>query len=169
LRTDFLYRLAQVRIPVTPAILTLRRSGTPHTVHRYDHDPSAPSFGLEASQALGVDAGRVFKTLLADCGAQPVVAVVPVSRQLDLKLLAGVMGTKKAAMMPAQAAERATGYVVGGISPLGQRRRLQLVLDESALAFATVFVSGGRRGLEIELAPRALVALCKGRTAPISH
>jgi len=154
---------------MTPAILTLRRSGTPHTVHRYDHDPSSPSFGLEAAQALGVDADRVFKTLLADCGGQPVVAVVPVSKQLDLKALAGVMETKKAAMMPAPEAERATGYVVGGISPIGQRRRLPLMLDETALGFATVFVSGGRRGLEIELAPQALIALCAGRTAPIAH
>lgn len=154
---------------MTPAILVLRRAGTPHTVHRYDHDPASPSYGLEAAQALGVEAKRVFKTLLADCAGQAVVAVVPASRQLDLRALASVTGAKKAAMMAAPEAERATGYVIGGISPLGQRRRLPLVLDESALAFETVFVSGGRRGLEIELAPQALIALSGGSVARIAH
>ena len=125
-------------------------------------DPAAASYGLEAAQALGVDAQRVFKALLAECAGRPVVAVVPVSRQLDVKALA-------AAMLPPAEAERATGCVVGGISPLGQRRRLPLVLDESALRYDTIHVSGVRRGLEIELAPQALIALVAGRAASIAH
>src|SRR5262249_43932186 len=119
----------------------------------YTHDPRHASYGAEASEALGVEPGRVLKTLVADVDGKLTVGVVPVAAQLDLKALAAAVGGKKAVMADVAAAERATGYVAGGISPLGQRRRLPVVVDSSALGFATIFCSGGRRGLEIELAP----------------
>ncbi|HSK55406.1 MAG TPA: Cys-tRNA(Pro) deacylase [Jiangellales bacterium] len=153
----------------TPATAVLARSGVPHALHPYQHDPSAASYGLEAAEVLGVEPARVFKTLLADVEGRTVVAVVPVSGTLDLKALAAAVGGKRAAMADAAVAERLTGYVRGGISPLGQRRRLPTVVDETALGFATVFVSGGRRGLDVELAPGDLVQLTSATTAPIGR
>ncbi len=145
----------------------------PHELRPYEHDPRARerglSYGLEAAQALGLDPAQVFKTLLADVDGALTVAVVPVDRSLDLKALAGAVGGKRAAMADPAAAERATGYVVGGISPLGQRRQLATVVDASALAFPTVLVSAGRRGLDVELAPADLVRLTGAATAPISR
>ena len=153
----------------TAATALLTRQGIPFTVHAYDHDPRRGSYGLEAAQAMGVESGRVFKTLVADVDGTLAVGVVPVAAQLDLKALAAAVGGKKAAMADPAAAERATGYVTGGISPLGQRRRLRVVVDSSALEFPTVFCSGGRRGLEIELAPGDLVRAANATVAPISR
>ena len=153
----------------TAATALLTRQGIPFTVHAYDHDPRRGSYGLEAAQAMGVESGRVFKTLVADVDGTLAVGVVPVAAQLDLKALAAAVGGKQAAMADPAAAERATGYVTGGISPLGQRRRLRVVVDSSALEFPTVFCSGGRRGLEIELAPGDLVRAANATVAPISR
>ncbi|GAA3640126.1 Cys-tRNA(Pro) deacylase [Streptomyces chitinivorans] len=139
------------------------------TLHSYEHDPAAPSYGEEAAEALGLDPGQVFKTLVADVDGALTVAVVPVSGSLDLKALAAAAGGKRAAMADPAAAERATGYVRGGISPLGQRRALPTVVDASAEGHATVCVSAGRRGLEIELAPADLVKLTGAVTAPIAR
>ena len=155
---------------MTPAVVAARRAGIVHEVHEYAHDPAASSYGLEAAEAMGVDAERVFKTLVASVeGRGLAVAVVPVSSTLDLKALAAALGGKKAAMADAADAERATGYVVGGISPLGQKRRLPTVVDASASSFETVFVSAGRRGLEIELAPADLVELTSAVVAPLAR
>jgi Cys-tRNA(Pro)/Cys-tRNA(Cys) deacylase len=137
--------------------VALERARIPFTVHEYPHDPRHESYGQEAAQALGVPAERIFKTLIAAVDGALVAGVVPVGGQLDLKALAAAAGGKKAAMADVTAAERATGYVAGGISPVGQRKRLPVVVDASALAHRTVFCSGGRRGLEIELAPADLV------------
>ncbi len=151
----------------TPATIALERARIPFTVHEYAHDPRHESFGLEASQALGVPPGRVFKTLIAEVDGRLVAGVVPVGGQLDLKALAAAVGGKRAALAEVAAAERATGYVAGGISPVGQRRRLPVVLDRSAMDHATVFCSGGRRGLEIELAPADLVRAADATVASI--
>jgi Cys-tRNA(Pro)/Cys-tRNA(Cys) deacylase len=153
----------------TPATALLARLGIAHSVRVYDHDPRRGAYGLEASDALGVPPERVFKTLVAEVDGALTVGVVPVAGQLDLKALAAAVGGKKAIMAGAAAAERATGYVAGGISPLGQRRRLPVVIDSSALEFATVFCSGGRRGLEIELAPADLVRAAGARVAVIAQ
>jgi Cys-tRNA(Pro)/Cys-tRNA(Cys) deacylase len=147
----------------TPAIAVLERAGIAFEVHEYVHDARAASYGLEAVDELGVDAARVFKTLVADVGGTLTVAIVPVGAQLDLKALG-----RRASMAHPRLAERATGYVTGGISPLGQRKRLPTVLDESALAFETIHVSAGRRGLEVELAPADLLALTGGRALAIA-
>lgn len=143
----------------TPATVALTRAGIEFTVRGYDHDPRAASFGLEAAAALGVPAERVFKTLLVGVDGALTVAIVPVSGQLDLKALARAVGGRRAVMADPATAERATGYVVGGISPIGQRRAHPTVLDTSALAHASILVSGGRRGLDLELAPADLVAI----------
>ena len=163
----------------TRAIDVLRAAGTAHTVHEYDHDPAAVAggrqtvartgYGLEAAAALGADPARVFKTIVAEVDGAAAVGIVPVTAELDLGALARALGGKRATLAELAAAERATGYVAGGISPLGQRRRLPTVLDASALGFATVFVSGGRRGLDVELAPDDLVALTGGRVAAIAR
>ena len=153
----------------TAATALLTRQGIPHTVHSYFHDPRRQAYGTEASEALGVTADRVLKTLVADVDGVLTVGVVPVSAQLDLKALATAVGGKKAAMADAAAAERATGYVVGGISPLGQRKRLRVVIDSTALEFPTVYCSAGRRGLEIELDPADLVRAANATVAPISR
>jgi Cys-tRNA(Pro)/Cys-tRNA(Cys) deacylase len=147
----------------TPATGAAERAGIAFTVHEYAHDPRAPSYGLEAAELLGVDPARVFKTLVAEVDGSHVVALVPVAAELDLKALG-----KRAVMAKPADAERITGYVAGGISPLGQRRRLPTVVDESALAFDTIHVSAGRRGLEIELAPADLLALTGGEARPIA-
>ncbi|WP_340562255.1 Cys-tRNA(Pro) deacylase [Streptomyces sp. GSL17-111] len=151
----------------TPATVALTAAGVAFTVHSYPHDPAAGSYGEEAARALGVGPERVFKTLVAEVDGALTVAVVPVSGSLDLKALAAAVGGKRAVMADPAAAERSSGYVRGGISPLGQRRPLPTVVDVSARAHATVCVSGGRRGLEIELAPADLIAQTGARTAPI--
>jgi Cys-tRNA(Pro)/Cys-tRNA(Cys) deacylase len=153
----------------TAATALLTKQGIAHTVHTYAHDPRAESYGSEAAEALGVAPGRVFKTLVADVDGALAVGVVPVTAKLDLKALAAAVGGKKAAMADAAAAQRATGYVAGGISPVGQRRRLPVVIDATALDFPTVFCSGGRRGLEIELAPADLVRAANATVAPIAR
>ncbi|HRW18227.1 MAG TPA: Cys-tRNA(Pro) deacylase [Dermatophilaceae bacterium] len=153
----------------TPATTALTRAGVPFTLHPYEHDPAAPSYGLEAAQALGIDPARLFKTLLVDTDCGPAVGIVPVDRQLDLKAIAATVGSKRATMAQPAAAERLTGYVVGGISPFGQRRRLRTVLDASALSHDTVLVSGGRRGLDVELAPADLVRVLEATVAAISR
>lgn len=152
----------------TPALLVLQRAGVEHTVHAYEHDPAAPSFGLEAAQALGLDPTCVFKTLLAEVDGAAAVGIVPVSGQLDLKALAAARGGKRARMMEVAAAERLTGYVAGGISPLGQRKALPTVVDASAELLETIYVSGGQRGLDIGLAPADLIALTGATYAPIA-
>jgi Cys-tRNA(Pro)/Cys-tRNA(Cys) deacylase len=151
----------------TTATIALERARIPFTVHEYVHDPRHESYGLEASQALSVPPDRVFKTLIAEVDGRLVAGVVPVGGQLDLKALAAAVGGKRAALAEVAAAERATGYVAGGISPVGQRRRLPVVLDRSAMDHATVFCSGGRRGLEIELAPADLVRAAAATVASI--
>ncbi|EID55290.1 Cys-tRNA(Pro) deacylase [Saccharomonospora xinjiangensis] len=152
----------------TPATALLTRRKVAHTVHSYEHDPRESSYGLEAVAALGVAEERVFKTLVAEVDGKLTVGVVPVTGQLNLKALAAAVGGKRARMADVEAAQRATGYVLGGISPLGQRTRLPVVVDASVRRFDTVFCSGGRRGLEIELAPDDLVALTAATVAPIA-
>ena len=142
---------------MTPAVVAAERAGISFTLHEYEHEAGA-AYGLEAAAKTGVDPARVFKTLVVAQDGQLSVAIVPVAAQLDLRTLG-----KRAALADRAAAERATGYVLGGISPLGQRKRLPTLLDESALAFETIFVSAGRRGLEIELAPGDLLAQTGGR------
>ena len=153
----------------TAATMALERARIPFTLHEYPHDPRHESYGQEASEALGVSSGRVFKTLIAEVDGALVTGVVPVDGQLDLKALAAASGGKKAAMAQVAAAERATGYVAGGISPVGQRKRLPVVVDESAMRFATVFCSAGRRGLEIEIAPADLVRATDAKVASIGR
>jgi Cys-tRNA(Pro)/Cys-tRNA(Cys) deacylase len=143
----------------TPATVALEAAGTAFTVHAYEHDPAAASYGEEAAQALGVAADRVFKTLLAEVDGALVVGVVPVAGQLDLKALAAAVGGKHAAMADPVAAERSTG----------QRKRLRTVVDRAAMAHSTVFVSAGRRGLEVELGPQDLVALTGAVVAPVGR
>jgi Cys-tRNA(Pro)/Cys-tRNA(Cys) deacylase len=152
----------------TPAVRALVASGVPFSEHPYTHDPAHPSYGLEAAQALGLDPAAVFKTLLAAVDGRLVVAVVPVTGSLDLKALAAAVGGKRASMADPAQAERATGYVVGGISPLGQRRRLPTVVDASVRSHAVVYVSGGRRGFDVGLAPADLLRLTEASTAPLA-
>ncbi len=142
----------------TPATRAARQAGVRFVVHEYRHDPSADSYALEAAGALGLDPARVFKTLVVALDDELVVCIVPSGATLDLRLLG-----KRAQLAPTERAERVTGYVAGGISPLGQRRRLATFVDDSALAHETVFVSAGRRGLELELAPLDLVALTQAQ------
>ncbi|HEY0972253.1 MAG TPA: Cys-tRNA(Pro) deacylase [Gemmatimonadales bacterium] len=159
---------------MTPAIRAAERARVAHRVLSYTHDPAAPAYGPEAAAALGLDPDSVFKTLVvalegAPRGAALAVALVPVSRQLDLKAAADALGVKRAALADSAAAERATGYVVGGISPLGQRKQLRTVVDGSVLRWPEIFVSAGRRGLEIALAPTDLLRLTQGSTAAIAR
>jgi Cys-tRNA(Pro)/Cys-tRNA(Cys) deacylase len=149
----------------TPAIAAAERAGVAFRTHEYAHDPKAESYGLEAAEKLGLDAARVFKTLVVEVDGRLGVAIVPVAAQLDLKALGG----KRAALAGRTAAERATGYVLGGISPLGQRKRLPTTLDESALGHETILVSAGKRGLEIELSPGDLVRLTNADLRPITR
>ena len=153
----------------TTATIALERAKIPFTIHEYPHDPRSGSYGLEASEALGIPPERVFKTLVAALeNGSLAVGVVPVHRQLDLKALAAAAGGKKAVMAEVAAAERATGYVAGGISPVGQKKRLPVVIDASALDLATMYCSGGRRGLEIELAPADLIRAAGATVAAIA-
>lgn len=147
----------------------LTASGVAFTEHAYTHDAGVSSYGLEAAQALGVDPGRVFKTLMLDVDHVMGVAIVPVAERLDLKAAASALGGKHAVLAEPAAAQRATGYVLGGISPFGQRKAHPTVLDESALAYDTVYVSGGRRGFDVEVAPADLVRLLDARVAAIAR
>jgi Cys-tRNA(Pro)/Cys-tRNA(Cys) deacylase len=153
----------------TPAIAALVKAGADHTVHEYTHDPAAASYGREAADEMGVDPARVFKTLVASVSGTLVVAIVPVATTLDLKALAAAVGAKRAEMADPAEAERATGYVLGAISPLGQKRRLTTVVDQSVEKWDTMFCSGGHRGLEIEVAPADLATLTGARLAPIAR
>lgn len=153
----------------TPATVALTAAGIAFTTHEYEHDPRAASFGLEAAEALGLEPACVFKTLMANVDGKLVVGIVPVDRQLDLKALARALGGSKAAMADVSAAERATGYVAGGISPVGQKRPHPTVVDATALEHPTVYVSGGRRGLDLGLSPADLVAATSAVVAPISR
>lgn len=154
----------------TPALVALEQAGVAHTVHPYDHDAgSGVGYGLEAAQVLGLDPGQVFKTLLAEVDGRLVVAVVPVAGKLDLKALAAAVGGKRAAMADPAAAERATGYVVGGISPLGQKAALPTVIDETVWLYDAVYVSGGRRGLDVGLSPEDLIRLTGAVVADLAR
>jgi Cys-tRNA(Pro)/Cys-tRNA(Cys) deacylase len=153
----------------TPATLALTRAGIDFTLHEYDHDPRAESYGLEAASALGLDPARVLKTLMATVDDRLVVAVVPVAGRLDLKALARALGGSRASMAERAAAERATGYVAGGISPVGQKRAHLTVVNDSATAHPTVFVSAGRRGLDLEIAPADLLRVTGATTGPIGR
>jgi Cys-tRNA(Pro)/Cys-tRNA(Cys) deacylase len=152
----------------TPATALLVRTGVPYTLHPYRHDARAESFGEEAAAALGIDPARIFKTLIATVDGTLVCGVVPVARRLDLKALAAAVGGKRAELAEPTAAARATGYVVGGISPIAQKSRLPVVVDASAAGWATVFVSAGRRGLQLELTPDDLLAAAGARLATIA-
>jgi Cys-tRNA(Pro)/Cys-tRNA(Cys) deacylase len=151
----------------TPATTLLDRRRVPYRLHSYPHR-AGEAYGPEAARALDLDPARVFKTLVAEVDGDLTVGVLPVTGSLDLKALTAVVGGKRAKLAEVKAAERATGYVAGGISPLGQRKRLPVVLDSTATQFDTVFCSGGRRGLEIELAPADLVALTDATLADIT-
>ncbi|AWB95741.1 Cys-tRNA(Pro) deacylase [Agromyces badenianii] len=153
----------------TPATLALARAGVAFTALGYEHDPRVAAYGLEAADKLGLDPDRVFKTLLVTVDGSLAVGIVPVAMQLDLKALAGALGGKRAEMADPAVAERKTGYVVGGISPIGQKTALPTVLDESAIICESIYVSGGRRGLDLELAPDDLIAVTGGRYAPIAR
>jgi Cys-tRNA(Pro)/Cys-tRNA(Cys) deacylase len=152
----------------TPATVALRAAGIPFAEHSYAHDPANTNYGLEAASALGLDPERVFKTLLAEVDGSLAVGIVPVTGKLDLKALAAALGGKRATMADPAVAQRRTGYVVGGISPIGQKTRHPTVLDESAELWDTVYVSGGRRGLDLELAPADLVRATAARIAPLA-
>lgn len=153
----------------TPATVALDRAGVAYTVRAFRHEAGTNDFGGEAADALGVPPEQVFKTLIASADGELVVAVVPVSGMLDLKALATVVGAKHAALAASEVAQRRTGYVVGAISPIGQKSRLTTVLDASALGFAHILVSGGRRGLDVELDPRDLLSVTGGSTAVIGR
>ncbi len=162
--------MAKQRAAGTPALVALDRAGVPHVARAYAHDPSSGlGYGLEAAQALGVEPERVFKTLMTTVDGVLTVAVVPVTTTLDLKALAAAVGGKRAAMADAAVAERATGYVVGGISPIGQRTTHPTVVDETVELYDTVLVSGGRRGLDVELAPADLVRVTGAVVADIAR
>jgi Cys-tRNA(Pro)/Cys-tRNA(Cys) deacylase len=151
----------------TPATAALAAAGVPFVLHPYSHDPSAASYGLEAAEVLGIDPAKVFKTLMVDVDGRLAVGIVPVSGNLDLKAIAAALGGKKAAMADPATAQRRTGYVLGGISPLGQRQSSPAVLDESAVGLDRILVSGGRRGLDIELGPEDLIRITGAITARI--
>ncbi|HLU63700.1 MAG TPA: Cys-tRNA(Pro) deacylase [Protaetiibacter sp.] len=153
----------------TPATAALTAAGIPFTEHSYAHDPANRDFGMEAATALGLDPDRVFKTLLAEVDGRLVVGIVPVTGRLDLKALAAAVGGKRATMADPAVAERRTGYVVGGISPIGQKSRHETVLDETAELWDVVYVSGGRRGFDLGLAPADLVRATSARLADIAR
>jgi Cys-tRNA(Pro)/Cys-tRNA(Cys) deacylase len=152
----------------TPATALLARQRVAHAVHPYAVAPETPNYGAEVAAALGIEPARVFKTLVTEVDGALTVAVVPVTGDLDLKSLATAAGGKRAALADRAVAERTTGYVRGGISPLGQRKRLPTIIDATAAGFGTVFVSAGRRGLQVELAPADLIRLTAAIVAPIA-
>ena len=156
-------------MPTSPATVALAAAGIPFTAHEYAHDAANTNFGLEAADVLGLDPDQVFKTLMADVDGRLVVAIVPVSGKLDLKALAAAVGGKKAEMADPKLAEKRTGYVVGGISPIGQKIAHETVLDEIAELYDTVYVSGGRRGFDIELTPADLVRATNAVVAEIGR
>ncbi|WP_417565357.1 Cys-tRNA(Pro) deacylase [Marinobacter sp.] len=148
---------------MTPGINAARKARVAHTIHEYNHDPASESYGTEAAEKTGVDPARIFKTLVVAIDEKELaVGIVPVTTMLNMKLIARAAGGKKAAMADKQAVQRSTGYVLGGVSPLGQKRKLRTFIDESGQSFETIFVSAGRRGLEIELAPQDLARLVDG-------
>jgi len=154
---------------MTPAINSAKHAGIAFQIHEYDHDATAHSYGLEAAEKLGVAVEQVFKTLVVKLdGKQLAVGIVPVNGQLGLKQIAKAAGAKKATMAEPSEVERTTGYVLGGVSPLGQKKRLPTFIDTSAQAWSTLYVSAGRRGLEIELSPDDLAALSQGQFAALS-
>ena len=153
---------------MTPGINAARKAGVAHTLHEYEHDPASDSYGTEAAEKMDVNATRVFKTLVVALdGGELAVAIVPVTALLNMKHVARAAGAKKAAMADKQAVQRSTGDVLGGVSPLGQKKRLKTFIDASARDFDTVYVSAGRRGLEIELSPQDLATLTAARFVPL--
>lgn len=155
---------------MTPATKQLDKAGIAYRLHRYDHDPKAESYGGEAAEKLGLATDQVFKTLVAASETgELLVAIVPVNGKLNLKNLANVAGIKKAAMADPAAAQRSSGYLVGGISPIGQKKALRTFIDRSAESFETIYISAGRRGLEIELAPQDLAKQTRGQFADIGR
>ena len=148
----------------TPATLALQKAGVAFQLHEYDYDPDAPRIGMQAAEALGIEPARLLKTLMAKAGDQVVCVLVPSDREVNLKKLAAAAGAKSAAMLGAHEAERITGYHVGGISPLGQKKRVRVFIEQSALAFERIVLNGGRRGLQVELKPADLVRVL-GATA----
>lgn len=162
------FALPAVTAPaMTPAIMAAKKAKIPFSVHEYSHERDCRSYGLEAAEKLRLDPARIFKTLIADLGGELVVGIIPVTAMLSLKNIALAAGSKKAVMADKAAAERATGYVLGGISPLGQKKRLRTFIDDSAAKHATVLVSAGRRGLEIELCAQDLARLTNAAFAPL--
>ncbi len=153
----------------TPATALLAKEKVAHTLHTYEVDADTPNYGAVVAQALGADPAQVFKTLVTEVDGVLTVAIVPVTGDVDLKALAAAAGGKRAAIADRELAERSTGYVRGGISPLGQRKRLPTVLDKSALEFESVYVSAGKRGLQLRLAPQDLVRLTGATVAPIAR
>lgn len=153
----------------TPATVALTAAGVAYSQHVYEHDPAAPSYGLEAAAVLGLPTEQVFKTLVVDTGAGLAVGVVPVAGSLDLKAMAEVLGVKKVTMADPAAAQRSSGYVLGGVSPVGQKRALPTVVDESVEAFDVVYVSGGRRGLDLGLSPTDLVRVTGAVLADVAR
>ena len=153
---------------MTPGINQAKRAKIPYTVHEYVHDPSCDSYGSEAAIKIGVAEERIFKTLVVQIGTKElVVGVVPVSSKLNMKLIAKTIGAKNAGMAEASDVERSTGYILGGVSPLGQKKKLKTIIHSSAIKYQTIFVSAGRRGLEIELQPRDLEKITNGLFAEI--
>jgi len=152
----------------TPATVALEKAGVAFKLHEYDYDPNAGRIGMQAAEALGVSPQRLLKTLMAKAGGQPVCVVIASDREVSLKKLAAAAGTKDAAMLPAAEAERVTGYHVGGISPLGQKKRVKVFIDAAAMAHPTIVFNGGRRGLQIEIAPGGLVKLLNAQVAEIA-
>jgi Cys-tRNA(Pro)/Cys-tRNA(Cys) deacylase len=153
----------------TPATVALTAAGIQFTPHEYEHDPANRDFGIEAATKLGLDPEQVFKTLMTDVDGHLVVAIVPVTGKLDLGALAAAVGGKRATMADPAVAERKTGYVLGGISPIGQKSKSPTVLDETAELFDTVFVSGGKRGFDLEVSPADLIAITGATVAPLSR
>jgi Cys-tRNA(Pro)/Cys-tRNA(Cys) deacylase len=152
----------------TPATVALQKAGVAFTLHEYDYDPNAARIGMQAAEALGIPPARLLKTLMAKAGGAVICVLVPSDTEVSLKKLAAAAGTKEAAMLPPAEAERITGYHVGGISPFGQRKRVRVFVEAAALAHATVLVNGGRRGLQIELAPSELARVTEATAAPLT-
>jgi Cys-tRNA(Pro)/Cys-tRNA(Cys) deacylase len=151
----------------TPATLALEKAGIIFKVHEYEYDPNAERIGMQAAEALGVEPARLLKTLMAKGGAEVICVLAPSDREVHLKMLAAAAGVKSCAMLPAAEAERITGYPVGGISPFGQKKRVRVFIERSALTFPQVFCNGGRRGLQVELAPADLVRVLSATPAEI--
>ena len=155
---------------MTPAINMMKKKKIPHTIHEYSHEPSDAGYGMEAAEKMGVDPSRVFKTLVVELDTKElVVGIVPVDKQLSLKLIAKWAKGKKAQMADKDKVQRVTGYVLGGVSPIGQKKKLKTIVDESAKAFSSIYVSAGRRGLEIELSPEHLLSETQGQAVAISQ